>query len=86
VLVAWLLLAESLAVTHALDLAAHSEGQPCAVCLGAASFGSAAPPTIATFAPIVAALAVAIVTVVALATIVPTRRYARGPPRVSFKF
>jgi len=42
VLVALLLLAEVVAVTHPLDLAAHANGEPCNVCLSFASFGHAA--------------------------------------------
>ena len=41
----WLLLAESFAITHQYDSAAHANGQACEVCVGAASFGAAAPPT-----------------------------------------
>jgi hypothetical protein len=85
-LVVWLLLAESLAVTHPLDQAAHADGQPCAVCVGAASFGAAAVPETPTFAPIIAAAVVAAAVALVLRSAVPARRYARGPPAVSFAF
>ena len=41
-LAVWLLLAESFAVTHPFDQAAHTDGQPCAVCLGLADLGAGA--------------------------------------------
>ena len=36
-----LLAAEAFAVVHPLDLAAHATGEPCAICVSVASFGSA---------------------------------------------
>jgi hypothetical protein len=82
----WLLAAEAFAVMHEYDSAGHANGQACAVCVGAASFaaGNVAAPqhfdlTIATF---VIAIAAGFV----LLSAVPVRRYARGPPRVSFTF
>ena len=83
-LVAFLLLAESLAVTHPLDFAAHDNGQPCAVCVSVTHLGHGAVST-----PVPLALETATPTVVAslaahFVSIVPTRRYARGPPSISF--
>jgi hypothetical protein len=83
-LVALLLLAESFAVTHPVDRAAHTDGQPCAVCLSVADLGAGAVSAniefvLELFAPL-AALAVVLV----LLSSVPPRRYARGPPSVSF--
>jgi len=83
-LVAFLLLAESLAVTHPLDFAAHDNGQPCAVCVSVTHLGHGAVS-----APVQLALETAtpvFVASVAVAfdSIVPTRRYARGPPSISF--
>jgi hypothetical protein len=81
-----LLLAESFALTHDLDGAAHDNGQACAVCVGAASFSSA---NVATAAYIELASATSFV-VASVGTVflsaVPTRRYARGPPAGSFRF
>jgi VIT1/CCC1 family predicted Fe2+/Mn2+ transporter len=85
-LTVWLLLAESFAVAHQYDSAAHANGQDCAICVGAASFGAAAPATPLVFA--LEALAVALVAAVLVVffSAAPTRRYARGPPAVSFTF
>ena len=82
----WLLLAESFAITHQYDSAAHANGQACEVCVGAASFGAAAPPTPLVFVPaaLVAVLAAAVV--LAFRSAVPARRYARGPPAGFFTF
>jgi hypothetical protein len=85
-LVVWLLLAESLAATHPLDQAAHADGQPCAVCVGAASFGAAAVSEPLSFALSIAAAVVAVAATIAFVSAVPMRRYARGPPVVSFTF
>jgi hypothetical protein len=81
----WLLLAESFAVTHPFDQAAHAEGQPCTVCLGLADLGAGAAAADVGFALVEAAapLLVAVVAVFLLSN-VPIRRYARGPPSVSF--
>jgi hypothetical protein len=85
-LVVWLLLAESLAVTHPYDRAAHSDGQPCAVCVGGATFSAGAVPATPIFEPVIAAFVIGVVAVVAFVSLVPTRPYARGPPLVSFTF
>lgn len=83
-LVAWLLLAESLAVTHPLDRDAHADGQPCAICLSVAHLGAAAPAADVAFALSAATPLVVIAVVLALSSSIPLRRYARGPPSVSF--
>lgn len=85
-LVAFLLLAESLAVTHPLDFAAHDNGQPCAVCVSVTHLGHGAVSTPVQFAfetpsPVVVASVAA-----HFVSIAPTRRYARGPPSLSFAF
>ena len=83
-LAVWLLLAESLAVTHPLDRDAHADGQPCAICLSVAHLGAGAPAAEVIFAiPVAAPLIVAAV-VLSLLSTAPVRRYARGPPSVSF--
>lgn len=83
-LVVLLLLAEAFAVTHPYDSAAHSNGQSCAECLSVATFsaGAVAAP-LALHLPAPVPLFVTAVAVVLFST-VPTRRYARGPPTVSF--
>jgi hypothetical protein len=83
-LAVWLLLAESFAVTHPFDLAAHVDGQPCTVCLGIADLGAgAAAPNVGFVLEAAAPLTVAVVVLVLFSS-VPLRRYARGPPFVSF--
>jgi hypothetical protein len=83
-LVGWLLVAEAFALAHQLDTAAHDNGQVCAVCVGAASFGAGAVPVVASFESTITPPAVASAVVIASRSAVPTRRYARGPPLVSF--
>ncbi|HUQ51814.1 MAG TPA: hypothetical protein VM692_06300 [Gammaproteobacteria bacterium] len=85
-LVVWLLLAESFAVTHPLDRAAHADGQPCAVCLSVANLGAGAVAAEIAVALEAAALLIVVAVVVALVSSAPVRRYARGPPAVSFAF
>lgn len=84
-LTVWLLLAESFAIAHQYDSADHAAGQGCEVCVGAASFGAAAPAAPLVFAPVTsgAVLAAAAVSV-PFVSAVPARRYARGPPVGSF--
>ena len=80
-----LFLAESFAVTHPFDQAAHSDGQPCAVCLSITDLGAGAAAAEIGFALVSAAAPLAAVAVVlVLLSAVPVRRYARGPPSVSF--
>jgi hypothetical protein len=85
-LVAVFVLAEAFAVTHSYDAAAHPSDQACTVCVSAAGFGAAAVTASAHFEPLVAAQAVAISAFVVLFSAPPARRYARGPPLVSFTF
>ena len=83
-LAVWLLLAESFAVTHPFDQAAHTDGQPCAVCLSVAHLGTGAVTSDVGFVLDAAALLVVVAIVITLFSAVPARRYARGPPSVSF--
>jgi len=83
-LAACLLLAESFALAHELDRAAHDSGQACTVCIGAASFGAGAVSAPFTLEPAIVAATVAVAVLVAFRSFAPTRRYARGPPTVSF--
>lgn len=85
-LAVWLLLAESFALTHELDTAAHDNGQACAVCVGAASFGAGAVSAPVHFEPAIATSFVVVAAGIVFFSVVPTRRYARGPPAVSFTF
>ena len=84
VLVAWLLLAESFAVTHVLDRAAHGDGQPCVICLSVADLGTGAVPADVAFVISVGTTRIVCAVVLAVMSRVPTRRHARGPPSVSF--
>jgi hypothetical protein len=85
-LVVALLLAECFAVTHPVDAAAHDDGQPCTVCLSTTTLGAGAVATPIHFG-LDAATPVFVATfVAALVSTVPTRRFARGPPAVSFAF
>jgi hypothetical protein len=83
-LVAFLLLAESLAVTHPLDFAAHDNGQPCAVCVSVTHLGAAAVSTPVQLALEMVTPAFVASVAVHFVSIVPVRRYARGPPSFSF--
>jgi hypothetical protein len=83
-LVVWLLLAESLAVTHPYDLAAHTDGQPCAICLSVADLGAGGVAADVAFAIEAGAPLIVVAVVLVLWSRVPVRRYARGPPSVSF--
>jgi hypothetical protein len=83
-LVAALLLAEAFAVSHEYDAAAHANGQPCTVCLSTASLAAADVAAPFHWDVVVATPLAAVATAVVSFTAVPTRRYARGPPAVSF--
>jgi VIT1/CCC1 family predicted Fe2+/Mn2+ transporter len=85
-LTVWLLLAESFAIAHQYDSAAHANGQDCAICVGAASFGAATPATPLVFALEALAAAFVAAVVIVFVSAAPVRRYARGPPAVSFTF
>jgi hypothetical protein len=85
-LAGWLLLAEAYAGTHQYDSAAHANGQACATCIGVASFGAGAVSAPVHFAPTIAASFVPVAAGIVFISVVPTRRYARGPPRASFTF
>jgi hypothetical protein len=82
-LAVWLLLAESFALTHQYS-PGHANNQDCAVCVSAASFGAGAVSAPVHFEPTVAASFVVVAAGIVFLSAVPTRRYARGPPAVSF--
>ena len=80
-----LLLAGSFALTHPFDQAAHPNGQTCAVCLGLTDLGAGGAAADIGFALVDAAAPLPVVALVlVLLSSVPVRRYARGPPVVSF--
>jgi hypothetical protein len=80
-----LLLAEAFGVAHQYDAAAHSNEQVCAVCVSVASFGAANVGAAFQLEPAVAASFIPVAARIVVRSVVPTRRYARGPPPVSFK-
>jgi hypothetical protein len=82
-LAVWLLVAESFALTHQYS-AGHANNQDCAVCVSAASFGAGAVSVPVHFEPTIAASFVVVAAGIVFLAVVPTRRYARGPPVVSF--
>jgi hypothetical protein len=85
-LAAWLLLAGSFAVAHEMDFAGHANNQDCAVCISVASFGAGAVSVLVHFEPAISASFVVVAAGIVFLSAVPTRRYARGPPAVSFTF
>jgi hypothetical protein len=85
-LTVWLLFAESFAIAHQYDSAAHANGQACEVCVGGASFSAGAPAAPLVFEPAALPGAVGAAIVLVFISAVPTRRYARGPPAASFTF
>jgi cytochrome c1 len=85
-LAVWLLVAESFAFAHQYDSTAHANGQSCTLCVSAASFAAGAVSAPAHFEPAIAASFVVVAAGTVFLSTVPTRRYARGPPAVSFTF
>jgi hypothetical protein len=85
-LAAWLLVAESFALAHQYDSTAHANGQDCAVCVSAASFGAGNVSVPVHLEPSTAAAFIVVAAGIVFLSAVPTRRYARGPPAVSFTF
>jgi hypothetical protein len=83
-LIAWLAVAESFAVAHEYDTAAHSSGQACTVCVGAASLGACDVAALVQIEPNTAASFVAVADAIVFVSVVHVRRYARGPPVLSF--
>jgi hypothetical protein len=86
VLAAWLLLAETFAFAHQYDSAEHANGQACAVCVSAASFGAGNVAVPLIVAPAVATAFIVSAAGIVFLSAVPGRRYARGPPAISFTF
>jgi hypothetical protein len=84
VLVVALLVAESFCVTHPLDAAAHSNGKACAVCLSTVNLGAGAVSAPTPVQLDAASPQIVVEAGFAFVSTVPNRRYARGPPVVSF--
>ena len=82
-LAVWLLVAESFAVTHPLDRAAHADGQPCAVCLSVANLGAGAAAADVAFVLETAAL-LAVVAVVRRSIVERARSPVRTRSAVRF--
>jgi hypothetical protein len=78
-----LLGAETFAVTHPLDLAAHGTGEPCKICLSVASLGSGAVAAVAVFHLDTAAPTLTVAHGLVLLSAAPVRQSARGPPVLS---
>jgi hypothetical protein len=84
VLALCLLIAESFALTHEYDSAAHANGEVCAICVTAASFGAANVTAAIHLEPPIAASFIVAAAGIVFLSVVPVRRYARGPPFSSF--
>lgn len=78
-----LVVAEALAVTHALDFEAHAPGEVCKICVGVADLGGAAPARAPLLLPPAAAEPVPFTAVVSLPAARNERPSARGPPSPS---
>jgi hypothetical protein len=78
------LLAASFAIAHQYDAAAHANGQTCATCVAATSFGVGNVAVSVLLAVAVATASVVVSVGIVFRCVLPGRRYARGPPRVSF--
>jgi hypothetical protein len=74
---------ETFAVVHPLDLAAHSNGEPCKICVGVASLGNAAVASLPVFAIDSASPALVEAPFIVRICALPVRQSARGPPSVS---
>jgi hypothetical protein len=85
-LVALLLVAEVFAATHQLDSAAHTNGEPCNICLSVASLGAGAVVHVAELGVDLSRPTFVAVDGSILVSNVPTRRSARAPPAASLKF
>jgi hypothetical protein len=81
----WLLVAQAFAVAHEYDTASHANGEDCAICFGAATFGAGNVASPISFEPVIATAFIVVAGHILFLSAVPTRRYARGPPHVSFK-
>jgi hypothetical protein len=86
VLATCLLLAEVSALSHEYDSAAHANGEVCAICVTAASFGAANIAASVHVEPAIAASFIVVAAGIVFLSVMPARRYARGPPSFSFTF
>jgi hypothetical protein len=71
---------ETFAVVHPLDLAAHSNGETCKICVGVAGFAAAAVGEAPPLALDGAAPPLFVTTALPLVSATPVRAVARGPP------
>jgi hypothetical protein len=78
-----LLVAQAFATTHRLDSAAHANGDPCAICVSAASLGSGAAAQVIEFTFDFARPIFVAVERPALVSKARIRPSARGPPVAS---
>lgn len=78
-----LIAAETFAIVHPLDLAAHPAGEHCYICVGVSSIGHAAVGAIQTFAVDAAVPALPPAAQYVAVASQPVPQVARGPPSVS---
>lgn len=71
---------ETFTVVHPLDLAAHANGEPCKICVSAASLGDAVVADAPIFALEPVSVDVVVATGVPFRSAAPIRQTARGPP------
>ncbi len=83
VLVLALLVAETFATVHPLDLDAHSSGEPCKICVSVASFGAATVAKAFVFSVDAATPRLVATLPLIPVSAQPIRAKARGPPLAS---
>jgi hypothetical protein len=77
----WALFAvETFAVVHPLDLDAHANGEPCKICVSAASLGSAVVADVPVLQLERSSADLAAATELPFRSAAPVRQTARGPP------
>jgi hypothetical protein len=78
-----LIAVQTFAVVHPLDLAAHTNGEACKICVGVAGLGSAAIGAVPVLAIDVATPEPVRAPLIPRASVEPVRQSARGPPSAS---
>jgi hypothetical protein len=78
-----LLAAETFAVVHPLDLAAHGNGEPCKICVSVAGIGTGAVAQPLVFVVDAAPPALSAESALVFVAAQPVRPTARGPPLAS---
>jgi hypothetical protein len=71
---------ETFAVVHPLDLAAHSNGEPCKICVSAASLDNVVAADVVVFSPEPADANVDAAPALSFRSAAPIRQTARAPP------